>query len=229
MLALIMKWVSILAIAILWTVLASPPACAADLSSYREFLNLPVVAKLVSMNSSEARVIHQRPEVIQELDWQPGRYPGSSADADPVKDILFGFCNGELVRMVVNYDRYKTEGLTAEDMIEGISAKYGTATRSYCAEIMFPSLFNETVKVIARWEDPQYSFTLVRSSYQPSLGMVLYSKPPDAMARTAVTEALQIDEQEAPQRKAERQRNQEEENHVKEEKARLANKASFRP
>ena len=90
----------ILAISILWTVLASPLACAADLSSYREFqfgMNLPVAVKLVSMNSSEARVIHQRPALIQELDWRPGRYPGSSSDTDAVKDSMFSFCNGELL------------------------------------------------------------------------------------------------------------------------------------
>jgi hypothetical protein len=221
----------ILATSILWTVVASPLAYGADLSSYREFhfgMNLPAVVKLVSMNPSEVRVIHQRPKLIQDLDWQAGRYPGSSADAEPVKDILFSFCNGELFRMVVNYDRYKTEGLTAEDMIEGISAKYGTATRP-TAEIIFPSIYNETVKVIARWEDVEYSLNLVRSSYQSAFGMVLYSKRLDMLARNAVIEALRLDEQEAPQREAELQRKQAEENRVKEEKARLVNKASFRP
>jgi hypothetical protein len=191
-------------------------------------MNLPAVVKLVSMNSSEARVIHQRPALIQELDWQPTRYPGSLPDADPVKGIVFSFCNGELFRMVVNYDRYKTEGLTAEDMIQGISTKYGAATRP-TADIIFPSIFNETVKVIARWEDPQYSLNLVRSSYQPAFGMILYSKQLDALARTAVTEALRLDEQEAPQRDADKQRKQADENRVKEEKARLVNKESFRP
>jgi hypothetical protein len=92
----------ILAISILWTVLASQLTCAADLSSYREFqfgMNLPVVVKLVSMNSSEARVIHQRSALIQELDWRPSRYLVSSPDTDAVKDIVFSFCNGELFRM----------------------------------------------------------------------------------------------------------------------------------
>jgi hypothetical protein len=221
----------ILAISILGTVLASPVAYAADLSSYREFqfgMNLPVVAKLVSMNSSEARVIHQRPALIQELDWRPGRYPGSAPDTGAVKDIVFSFCNGELFRMIVNYDRYKTEGLTAEDIVAAISEKYGTATRPD-AEMVFPSISNETVKVIARWENPQYSFNLVRSSYQPIFGMVLYSKPLDELAQTAVAEALRLDEQEAPQREADRQRKLEEELRVKQENARVVNKAGFRP
>jgi len=222
----------ILTLSIPWTLLAASLACAADLSRYRDFqfgMNLPAVVKIVSMSPSEAKVIHQRPALIQDLDWPLGRYLRSSpADAGPVKDILFSFCNGELFRMVVNYDRYKTEGLTAEDMIDGISAKYGTATRP-TAEILFPSILNERVKVIARWEDSEYSFDLVRSSYQPEFAMVLYSKRLDALAQTAITEALRLNEQEAPQREADRQKKQEGENRVKEEKARLANKASFRP
>jgi hypothetical protein len=59
--------------------------------------------------------------------------------------------------------------------------------------------------------------------------MILYSKQLDALARTAVTEALRLDEQEAPQRDADKQRKQADENRVKEEKARLVNKESFRP
>ena len=221
----------ILAFSVPWTLLAASLVSAGDFSTYREFqfgMTLPAVVKLVGMNSSQAKVIHERPALIQDLDWQLGRHPGSSPDAGPVNDIRFSFCNGELFRMVVNYDRYKTEGLTAEDMIEGISAKYGTATRP-TAEIILPSLLNEPVKVIARWEDSQYSFDLVPSFYGPGFAMVLCSKRLGALAQTAVTEALQLDAQEAPQREAERQRKQEEENRVKEEKVRLANKASFRP
>ena len=220
----------ILAISI-WAVSSASLLYARDLSRYREFefgMNLPAVVKLVGMNLSEARVIHQRPELIQELDWQPGLLPGSSPEADPVKGILFSFCNGELFRMVVNYDRYKTDGLTAQDMIEAVSANYGTATKP-AAEIIFPSIYNETVKVTARWEDSQYSLSLVRSSYQPSFGMVLFSKRLDALARAAVTEARRLDEQEAPQKEIERHRKQEAENRVQQDRARLANKPSFRP
>lgn len=220
-----------LTFAISLPVLTSSLAWGSDFSTYREFqfgMKLPAVVTLVGVNSSEAKVVHQRPALIQELDWQLNRYPGSLADADSVKDIVFSFCNDELFRMVVNYDRYKTEGLTDEDMIEGISAKYGPATRP-AAEIAFHELDNDKVKVIARWEDPRFSFDLVHSSYQPVFALVLYSKQLDAAARTATAEALRLDVQEAPQREAERQKKQDQEHRVKEENARLANKASFRP
>lgn len=71
----------ILAISISWAVSSASLLYAGDLSRYREFefgMNLPAVVKLAGMNSSEAKVIHERPAVIQELDWQPGRFPGSS-------------------------------------------------------------------------------------------------------------------------------------------------------
>ncbi len=209
----------------------APVIYAHDLSRYREFpfgTSLLAVAKQAGMEPSAAKMIHQRPAIIQELSWQPQRFPGSSLDADSVKEVLFSFYNGELFRMVVNYDRYKTEGLTTEDMIGAISASYGTATRP-AEEIMFPAIYNESVKTIARWEDSQYSFNLVRSSYQPSFGMVGFSKRLDTLARAAVTEALRLDTEEAPQREIERQKKHEEETHVQQEKARLANKASFHP
>src|SRR2546422_7620867 len=46
------------------------------------------------------------------------------------RQVFFSFCNGELYRILVTYDRHATQGLTAEDMIQAVSTKYGTATRS---------------------------------------------------------------------------------------------------
>jgi len=205
-----------------------------DLSRYRGFqfgMNLLAVAKQADMKPSEARVIHQRPAVIQELEWRPPRSVGLP-QADPVKEVLFSsFYNGELFRMVVNYDQQKTEGLTDEDMIEAISAKYGTATRPDAKIILFSSfqVYNDSEKVIARWEDSQYSFNLFRSSYQPTFGILVLSKRLDTMAGAAIVEAIRLDEQEAPQRETERQKKRDDEDHAAQEKARLVNKPNFRP
>lgn len=206
---------------------------AQDLSRYREFqfgMDLPAIAKLAGLETSEAKVIHQRPAVLQELNWRPLSSFGSSTPADPIRGVLFSFYNGQLFRMVVNYDRYKTEGLTTEDVVAAISARYGTATRP-AAEISFPSsqVYDDSELVIARWEDPQYSFNLFRSSYQPTFGMIAFSKPLDALARAAVAEAIRLDEQEAPQREIERQKEQDAKDRAEDAKARLANKPNFRP
>jgi hypothetical protein len=211
-----------------------PWGYAQDLSGYRSFnlgMNLAVVAKQVDMAQSEARSICRRPALIQELEWQPWHSLGSSPQADPVKVILFDFYNGELFRILVSYNQELTEGLTDEDLIESISAKYGTPTRpAGTINIYSPAhLYSEDEKLIARWEDSQYSFNLFRSSYQSTPGMLIFSKRLELLARAAVVEAKRLDDQEAPQREIDRQNKQDEDKRGAGQKARPANKASFRP
>jgi len=209
--------------------LFTPAVLAGDLSSYRDFhfgADLRVVEKQAESKPSEVKMIHQRPALIQDLEWRP-RYSGST-ESDPVKDVLLSFYNGQLFRMVVNYDRYKTEGMTAEDMIEAISPAYGQAAKPN-AEILFPSVASENVKVIARWENDQYSWNLVRSSYQPSFALVAFAKQLDALAQAAALEAIRLDAKEAPQREAAQMRRQADAVSLKQQKARLVNKPNFRP
>jgi hypothetical protein len=213
---------------------SAPVALAPDLSRYRDFqlgMNLLAVAKQANMKLSEARVIHQRPAVIQEMEWRSQRPLDSSLQTDPVQEVLFSFYNGELFRMVVNYDRYRTDGMTDEDMVEAISTKYGIATRPTAKMVLFSSfqVYDDSEKVIARWENSEYSFSLFRSSYQPTFGMLVLAKRLDSLAQSAITEANRLDEQEAPQREAERQKKQDGEDRAAQEKARLANKTVFRP
>jgi len=191
-------------------------------------MDLTAVEKQAEMKTSEAKTVHQRPAVIQDLEWRPRGLPGRSGESDPVKDVLLSFYNGKLFRIVANYDRYRTEGMTAEDMIEAISGSYGLAAKP-AAEVLFPSSYSENVKVIARWEDSEYSLNLVRSPYQPSFALILFSKQLDALAQAAAVAAIRLDAQEAPQREAEYARRQADEVSAKQEKARLVNKPGFRP
>jgi len=205
-----------------------------DLSTYREFrfgMGLLAVAKQAEMQPSEARVIHQRPAVIQELEWRPHGSLAYSPRPDPVQEVLFSFYNGELFRMVVSYDQIRTEGLTDEDMVEAISSKYGTATKPAAKVILLSSsqIYNDSENVIARWEDSQYSFNLFRSSYRPGFGMLVFSKRLDPLAQAAIVEAVRLDEQEAPQREMALQKKQDEENRAGQAQARLVNKPAFRP
>jgi len=221
--------IRIFAISTLSAVLSVSLLGAEDLSRYREFqlgMDLTAAIKQAKTEPPEAKLIHQRPAVIQELAWQPQRLIGPSAGTDPVSEVIFGFYNGELFRIVVNYDRYKTEGLTVEDMIESISANYGPATRP-AAEISFG--YADHANILARWEDSQYSVNLVRSSYGLSFAMVVFSKRLDAVAQAAITDAIRIEKEEAPQREIERQKKQDEETRVAHDKARLVNKPTFRP
>ena len=51
----------------------------------------------------------------------------------------------------------------------------------------------------------------------------------DALAGSAIVEAIRLDYQEAPKREIERQNKKDDENRARQEKARRANKAPFRP
>jgi len=219
----------ILVVTILWALLCAPSLRGGDLSQYRGFqfdMSLLAAAKQAGVELSDVKAIQQRPAILQDLVWRNQR--PAAQEADSVREVLLSFYNGQLSRMAVTYDRYNTEGLTAEDMIDAISENYGAASRPD-AEIIFPSIFTESVKVIARWEDSQYSFNLVRSSYQSGFGLVAFSKRLDGLAQAAVLEAARLDKEEVPQREAAMRTKQEKESRVQQEIARLVNKASFRP
>jgi hypothetical protein len=213
---------------------AAPAVGAPDLSRYRDFQfgeTLAAVAKQAGLDPSAAKLIHERPAVIQELEWPLWLASSfSSPQMDPVRSILFSFYNGELFRVVVSYDRDETIGLTLDDMIGAISARYGPASKAASSEITFSStqVYNDSEAVIARWEDSQYSFNLYRSNYQPTFGMIAFSKRMDAQSRAATTEAIRLDAQEAPQREIQRQQREDDANRELLEKARQANKSNFR-
>jgi hypothetical protein len=204
---------------------------AADFSSYRGFqfgMNLSQAAEQAGMKPSEAKSEYQRPVLIQLLDFQPNLFHSVVAKNDPVSEITLSFSNGELFRMAVVYDRYKVEGMTTDDIIQAVSATYGMATKPK-AEIAYHSYYAESAPVLARWEDSQYSYNLIRAEDRSTFAMVLYSKALDAQAQTGMIEAARLDALEAPQKEADRVKKQAEDTQVEEEKSRLANKASFRP
>jgi len=211
-----------------------PLVYAQDLSSYRNFhlgMNLAAVAERADMIASEAKLICQRPTVIQELKWRSQSSYSRSEQLDPVIGIQFTFYNGELFRILVSYSQSLTEGLTDDDLIEGISANYGTPVRPAETIRVYSSsyLYAQDTKVIARWEDSQNSFNLFRYSYNSTPGMLIFSKRLNPLAQAAIVESNRLDIQEAPQREIDRKRKQAEEDYTAGQKVRPANKANFRP
>ena len=77
--------------------------------------------------STDVKTIHQRPSVLQELEWRLSRWNVGTLEpsTDPVGQITFGFLDDHLYRIVADYQRERTEGLTDADMIAAISASYG--------------------------------------------------------------------------------------------------------
>ena len=130
----------------------------------------------------------------------------------------------------MTYDTVQTEGLTTGDMIEAISALYGPATAPEAIVIIStPAANEESSKVLARWENAQYSYDLFRSPYGASFGIVAFSKRLDLMTTAANLEAKRLDKLEAPARESERQKKELTDQQTAQEKARLISKPKFRP
>jgi hypothetical protein len=204
---------------------------AKDLSSYRNFrfgTDLATVAKQADANFSQAKIVQRRPALIQELEWRPQPL-GPSSRTESVSGGVFTFYDGELFRIAINYDRYETEGMTTGDLIDAISAAYGPAERLAPAANVLEGKYGDAEEMVARWQDPEYEFRLVRSSYGPSFRLVGSVKRLEALAQSSMNEAKRLDDQEAPQREAARIAGEKETERARLEKSRLLNKPKFRP
>ena len=205
------------------------PLLRADLSKYRHFtlgMSLTKVLERTGQKMGDVKLVHGRPALVQEVNWWPPSLPGTSHQSDTVEQVLFSFYNGELYKVSVTYDQSSTEGLTEQDMVKSISAKYGPAT-IVAVEIdsAKSDRYDVAQKPVASWEDAQYSFNLVRSSFTDHLGLVIYSKRVNAEAELAIAEAVKLDQQEGPLREAERQKKQTDDL----EAARQKNRKIFHP
>ena len=214
----------------LGVVLLAPPMLRAqNLANYRDFslgTNLATVLKHTDQKLADVKVIHERPALIQELTWWPPNLPGASFRSDTVEQILFSFDNGELYKISVIYDRSSTEGLTAADLMKGISAKYGPPTDvAPEADSAANGQYDSQGKSVASWQDAQYSFNLVRSSFTDGFELVIYSKRANAEAEVSTAEAVKLEAQDGPKRTAERQKKETTDLEVTRQK----NQKSFRP
>jgi hypothetical protein len=219
------------AIGVLFAVMGTSTLFAVDLSSYRGLkfgMDLAAAAKQAGTKPTEVKLVHQHPSTIQEIEWQPRPPIADPIKADPVREASLSFLDGQLFRIVVTYDRYKLQGMTSDDLVEAISLTYGAATKPI-AEIAYHSNYAEVAAVIARWQDPEYSYDLVRTGDRASFALVLYSKRLDALAQAAIVEAVRLEAQEAPQREFEKKQRREQEEHLELEKARAVNRTNFRP
>jgi hypothetical protein len=209
--------------------LAAPMMRAQDLSKYRGFSlgsKLATVLRLTDKKSTDVSVAPGAPLSVRELTWWPPNIPAASYTSDSVEQISFSFYDGALYKISVTYDQGSTEGLTAEDMVKSLSAKYGLPT------MVMPELdaaaknrYELKEYLIATWEDSVSSFNLVRSSFTDRFGLVIYSKRVDAEAQLAIAEAVKSEEQEGPKREAEREKKRVNDLEV----ARHKNQKNFRP
>lgn len=201
---------------------------------YREFQmgsDLVSVAKLTSTPATAAKSIHTRPADMKDLEWRPRNYSGSaSPQSDPVDVMLFRFYDNQLFKIIVDYDRRRTEGMSAADMIEAISATYGPVSQVPSRQYGTPTVrygFPDTP--LAVWGDADHSVTLLRVAYPAAFRLVVVSTRLDDLARAASVSALRLDAIEAPQRERDRQKREADASAAAQEKAKTENKAQFRP
>jgi hypothetical protein len=205
-------------------------------SQYRDFklgADLPSVSKLANVAASDAKTIHSRPAMMQDLQWRPGYFvDGSTARVnDPVQQIVFSFYNDQLFRMVIDYDRQRTNGMTDADMTEAVAQSYGAQAPPAAKKAPAPpsQVDTESGTVLARWAGADYGVTLYRSSYASGFRLVVLSPQLSALARAADVESVRLDAREAPQREAARQKKEDEDRRQSQDKARTENKKTFRP
>jgi hypothetical protein len=198
--------------------------------------NVVAVAGAHGLSSTDVKTVHGRPALLQNLEWRSRRFlSASTATDDPLNDITFSFYNDQLFRIVANYDRSRTDGLTDADLIEAMTTAYGpppplqtvrTARRSPQSP---QNMYADEEQVIARWEDAESTVTLLRTRYPAAVSLVVLSKRLTGLAKSAEVEAARLDRLEAPGREATRLQQEADEARLSSEKARPANKAIFKP
>lgn len=211
-------------------------AHAEPAARYRDYQLGATLASVVSQSramASDVKTIHERPAVLQELLWRrPYSVALPAGAADPVQAIGFSFYNDQLYRIAIDYERARTSGMTDADMVEAISAMYGTASKprvsAAIASPLSPSE-TETGTRVAEWGNADFSAVLYRSLYLSGFRLIVTSTPLGALARTADADARRMDDREAPQRELARQKEDAAAVLDSQEKARTTNKAAFTP
>ena len=213
--------------------LASWPAAAADLATYREFKIGASTADVIARTGAapqDLKTLHERPALLQELSWRPRYATGrNSADRDSVAAMVFSFMNNQLFKMAIDYDRNSTQGLTREDMIASLSAMYGARStqRPVVSRPAFDSL--ETSTAVAQWHQGDVTLTLNQSTYGGAFGLMITSNPLEVLARKAQATAVTMDAREAPAREAARAKEQADAARAAAEKIRTTNKDALKP
>jgi len=216
-----------------WLALGGDALHAQDLTRYRSYVlgsSLDAVVATSGTRIADARVRHERPASIRDLEWRAPYVSSGAAMADPVRTLTFRFYNDGLYQITVDYDPARIEGLTVADIVATLSTTYGapvppSARAGARRTVDVP----QDIVVLTAWDSPATSVLLLRGSYSSGLQLVLVSKALATQAKVAIKEAERLDMIEAPRRESERLKQQEVEADASRDKTRDTNKAAFRP
>ena len=188
--------------------LTIPALGAFDLSKYRNFSlgsSLAAVSKQAQVSPDQIKTIHKSPAMIQQFTVWPIESSDAPERSEDVQQMELSFCNGQLYNVTATYKTSATQGLTNDDMIRAISARYGVATRPDATSGPPPQASFGTADLqLASWQDAQDSVALFRSPLSDSFKLVVLSKAVQAQADAATAEALVQERDDAPQRETAR-------------------------
>jgi len=211
-------------------VLSPQLVSAQDLSRYRGYaLNstLDTVIAATGARATDTKVLHERPSLIQELEWRTPYSSSTTALADPVRLIIFSFCDNALYQVLVSYDSSRTDGLTNGDIIDSLTTTYGAPLAGSVRTRPLDAPADAVV--LAQWDRDGSSLTLFRGVYSSEFQLMLTSKLLSTRARGAIREAARLDIVDAPRREKDQRKKEAADATAAKDKIRAANKAAFRP
>ena len=216
---------------------ASVSATAQEQGGYRDFqlgATVAAVTAFTDTRSADVVLVHERPALMQELRWIPssfGTAGRSPSGGEGLQEVVFSFYENQLYRLMVDYERSETQGMTDRDMVDAISGLYGPPSSSKLADEGTNTRASETLpsRLVARWSGPGYAVAVSRWAYGAAWRLTVESTPLAALARTADARAAVLDVQEGPQREADRARREQLAKDDAEAAARAANKETFQP
>ncbi len=176
---------------------------AEEPSRYRDHVlgnQLAVILSATGSRATDVKTLHERPSLIQTLEWQaPYARPGAE-EADPVESVVFAFVDGQLYQITVDYDRPRIAGLTTADLVAGVEAVYGPRLPAQSQKARVDPMPEGTV-VLGRWGDDSATVTLVRGPFEEIRLLVRSTRLGQTAAR-AIAAARAQDVADAPARQA---------------------------
>ena len=213
--------------------LASAAASAqSPLSRHRDLTlgdTVQVVAERLKVARQDVTILHARPELVEELTWRPNRYAsGPTATPDSVADVVMTFHADRLARMVVIYERERTQGLTDTDLVEALTEVYGLASLASTPTQPARDPSSER-RTLGRWEDADTVVALWREVYPNRVGLTITSITADRALQAAIADGERLYLSEAPKRDLDRRAAEAEAVAARDEQLRLQNKKKFKP
>jgi hypothetical protein len=193
---------------------------------------LPVVVERLHIAAADVKVISAEPSLVQEVTWRPHRFiSGSTVTADPLGELVLTFHHGRLVRIVANYDRERTAGLTEADFRELFSGVYGLALlrSSMPGAVAETSSASTERRTLSSWQDAETTVTLWQDEYPRRVGLTIASVSGDHDLRLSLIEAARLAAETAPARERATQAAAATAIKEREAEIRRENKAKFRP